>query len=93
MAYKIKSKKSKPAFSVDNIIAYEEGSLSDKDTIQLFQELENSGQAYRLQGHYGRVATAMIGAGIIKPNMRIHSEEEIKRLKQRHQIDQAFSDF
>lgn len=48
---------------VSKIIAYEQGELSDEDTIALFQELINSGLAWQLQGHYGRVAKALIDAG------------------------------
>ncbi len=48
---------------IDKIIAYEQGDLNEEDTINLFQELINSGQAWTLQGHYGRTAKALIEAG------------------------------
>lgn len=48
---------------VGNIIAYESGELSDENTIKLFQHLINNGQAWKLQGHYGRTAMALIKAG------------------------------
>jgi hypothetical protein len=50
---------------VDKIIAYESGELSEPDTIALFQELVDSGLAWRLQGSYGRTAAALIGAGLV----------------------------
>lgn len=52
---------------IDRIIAYEEGDLSDEDTIALFQELIDSGLAWSLQGHYGRTAHRLILAGICQP--------------------------
>ena len=50
---------------LDQILAYEQGELSEEDTIALFQSLVNSGLAWRLQGHYGRTAKAMLDAGLI----------------------------
>ena len=48
---------------LDQIIAYEQGDLSDDETIALFQDLINSGLAYQLQGSYGITANALIEAG------------------------------
>ena len=54
---------------VDKIIAYEQGELDKNGIIELFQELVNSGLAWKLQGHYGRMAQRMIEAGYItKPS-------------------------
>lgn len=50
---------------LDKIIAYEEGTLNEADTIDLFQELVNSGLVWFLQGHYGRTAHALLEAGLI----------------------------
>ena len=47
------------------LIDYEEGNLNDSETIQLFQELVDSGLAWNLQGHYGRTAYAMLEEGLI----------------------------
>ena len=49
--------------NVNKIIAYEQGELSQEDTIKLFQELIDSGQAWQLQGAYGRTAKALLDAG------------------------------
>jgi len=48
---------------LDKIIAYEQGELSDDDTIELFQELIDSGLVWKLQGHYGRTAADLIKCG------------------------------
>jgi len=48
---------------VDQIISYEQGDLSEEETIDLFQSLIDSGLAWKLQGHYGRTAHALINAG------------------------------
>ena len=49
---------------LDSMIAYEEGELSDEETIDLFQELIDTGLVWKLQGNYGRVAGSLIDAGL-----------------------------
>ncbi len=44
----------------NRIIDYECGHLDDKQTIRLFSELVKTGMAWKLQGHYGRTAQALI---------------------------------
>lgn len=51
--------------SVDRLMAYEDGLLSDDEVIDLFQELVNTGLAWQLQGSYGRTARALIESGLI----------------------------
>lgn len=49
------------------IIDYEAGQLDEDQTVQLFQELIDNDMAWRLQGHYGRTAKALIEAGHCTP--------------------------
>lgn len=46
-----------------NISAYEDGDLGEDETVELFQDLIDSGLVWRLQGHYGRTASALIEDG------------------------------
>lgn len=50
---------------VDKIIKYEDGELSEVDTISLFSELIKTGKAWSLQGHYGRTAKNLIDQGLL----------------------------
>jgi hypothetical protein len=49
----------------DKIIAYECGDIDEAGVLQLFSELISSGMAWKLQGSYGRTASALIDAGYI----------------------------
>ena len=48
------------------IVKYEQDELYDKQIIELFQELVDTGLAWNLQGHYERRAYELLGEGIIK---------------------------
>ena len=50
------------------IIDYEAGVLNFEETVELFQELVDSGLAWKLQGHYGRTARELIDLGYIAVN-------------------------
>ena len=50
---------------VAQIMAYESGELDDEGTLTLFSHLIKSGLAWQLQGHYGRLAQALIEQGFI----------------------------
>lgn len=55
------------AANIDEIIAYENGELSDEQVLDLFQDLVNTGMAFRLQGHYVRTAMMLLQEGLISP--------------------------
>jgi hypothetical protein len=47
------------------MMAYEQGSLSESDTLRLFQHLVDTGQAWALPGYYGRMAAELLANGEI----------------------------
>jgi hypothetical protein len=53
---------------VQDIIAYEQGTLTRRQTLELFSELIRTGTAFELQGSYGRAAVWYLGSGYILPN-------------------------
>jgi len=53
---------------VDKIMKWEDGRMTDTEIIDFFSELVKSGQAWRLQGSYGRMAQRLIDAGYIDKN-------------------------
>jgi hypothetical protein len=55
----------KPLDLTTAIIDYETGELDEEGFIELFQHLVDTGLAWKLQGHYGRVAIALIEDGRI----------------------------
>ncbi len=55
-----------PIDQVGKIIAYENGEMSQEETVSFFQELIDSGLAWQLQGSYGRAARGFINEGLCK---------------------------
>ncbi len=49
---------------INKIIKYESGEMDQEETISFFQELIDTGHAWRLQGHYGRTALRLIEYGL-----------------------------
>jgi hypothetical protein len=52
---------------VDQLIAYEEGQITEDQEIELFQHLIETGTCWHLEGHYHRMGATLIEAGLIKP--------------------------
>lgn len=50
---------------VDKIIEYESGEMTGDDMVDFFGELVKTGQAWTLQGHYGRMASSLIENGYL----------------------------
>jgi hypothetical protein len=50
---------------VDMIMAFEAGELDEDGVIALFQDLVDSGLAWKLQGSYGRAAVSLIEQGLV----------------------------
>ena len=56
---------------IGNLCAFESGDLDEKETLDLFQELVNTGMAWTLQGSYGRTAKLLIDEGLISDGPKI----------------------
>lgn len=52
--------------TVDFILDYEAGVLSEEEVIGGFQQLIDSGIVWSLQGSYGRTAATLIDAGLCR---------------------------
>jgi hypothetical protein len=59
---------------VDKIIAFESGELNNEGILELFAELIKTGQAWSLQGCYGRTAQGLIDKGPIDSQGTINWE-------------------
>lgn len=81
---------------LDQMIAWENGELDEADEADLFQALVESGQAWTLQGMYGRRAATLLADGRIAKPL---SDEERAQLKlqrytdDRWQIDRRLAQY
>lgn len=51
--------------TVDMIIRYEQGDMSDDEIPPFFQHLKDTGVLYGLQGHYGRTYMDLKQSGLV----------------------------
>jgi len=73
---------------VTQIILYETGELDYEGTLNLFSTLIKSGQAWSLQGHYGRTAEQIIELNLISKDGKItqHGLDSIEEVKQEQML-------
>ena len=61
---------------IDQIMQYENGEMNQEEMIFMFGELVKDGMAWKLQGHYGRTAHALINYGFLDTNGNVLKTEE-----------------
>ena len=65
---------------ITDIISYESGDLNDMETLELFSTLIKTGDAWKLQGHYGRTAVALIESGWLNKDGTLTDKAELNGL-------------
>ena len=63
---------------VDQLIAYEEGQLTEDEEIALFEHLVQTGTCWQLPGHYQRVAATLLEVGLI--SSPVHTEANTSKI-------------
>jgi len=52
---------------IEKIIDFENGNMTEEETIEFFQGIIDSGLVWDLQGFYGRMANNLIEEGVCTP--------------------------
>ena len=66
-----KKNQEKKLISIDKIMDYESGEMTQDEMIEMFAEMIKDGSVWSLQGHYGRTAKSLIENGIISTDGEI----------------------
>ena len=57
---------------VQRIIDFETGEMqTEEEVLDFFQDLINTGMAWRLQGYYGRTAASLIDQGLLSDGPKV----------------------
>lgn len=59
---------------------------TEEEQIEVYQDLINSGQAWRMEGHVGRTAMALIENGICTLGEEAHTDYWGNRVPSRHEV-------
>ena len=62
---------------VYDFMQWEDGQMTEAAEAAFFQRLVNNGQAWTLQGMYGRRAMALIEAGVITLDEQTYTDEPV----------------
>ena len=57
---------------LEKLMRFEAGDMDEAETIDFFQDLVNTGMAWKLQGYYGRVAAHLIDQGLVSDRPTVH---------------------
>lgn len=68
---------------VDLIMAFEAGEATDEEVLTLFADLIKTGDAWTLQGSYGRMAQALIESGLISKSGELLRGKDGKQPRKR----------
>jgi hypothetical protein len=56
--------------TLSGVLAWENGEMSAEEEVEFFQHLVDTGEAWELQGMYGRRAEYLIRRGLVKDKRR-----------------------